>query len=97
MVVLGEMEEQAVVAGLRRFVEDSDLSITRIATLMGVSAGALKTWIEGTTSLRPAKLLEIKGFLRWYVWRDEVINKGASRQEEVGQVCGHSLRKPSHE
>ncbi|MGA8659748.1 MAG: hypothetical protein WB586_26810 [Chthoniobacterales bacterium] len=86
VVVRGETDEQAFAAGLRRFVEDSDLSITRIATLMGVSAGAMKNWIEGTTSLRPAKLLEIKGFLRWYVWRDEVINKGASRQEEVGPV-----------
>ena len=86
MVVLGEMEEQAVVAGLRRFVEDSDLSITRIATLIGVSPEALKNWIEGTTRLRPAKLLKIKGFLGYYAWRDEVINKSPSTQEEVGQV-----------
>ena len=72
-VVCGERDEQAFVAGLRRFVEYSDLSLTQTATLMGVSPGALKNWIEGTTSLRPAKLLEIRGFLKWYAWRDEVI------------------------
>jgi hypothetical protein len=79
VVVSGKRDEQAVVVGLRRFVEGSDLSFTRIATLMGVSPEALKNWIGGTTRLRPTKLLEIKGFLGWHAWRDQVINKGPGR------------------
>jgi hypothetical protein len=75
VVVSGKRDEQAVVVGLRRFVEGSDLSFT----LMGVSPEALKNWIGGTTRLRPTKLLEIKGFLGWHAWRDQVINKGPGR------------------
>ena len=44
----------------------TNLSFTRIATLMGVSPGALKNWIRGATRLRPTNLLEIKGFLGWH-------------------------------
>jgi hypothetical protein len=60
-----------LLVGLRRFVEGSELSLTRIATLMGLSPSALKNWIEGTTNLRPGRILEIEQFLRCHPWRDE--------------------------
>jgi DNA-binding transcriptional regulator YiaG len=65
-------EEQALIGALRQFVEDSKLSIPRIAHLIGVSAETLRRWVAGTTKPRMAKLLEIKSFLAWHVWRDEV-------------------------
>jgi hypothetical protein len=64
--------DQAFVPVLRRFVRESDLSISRMADLIGVSPDALKRWIAGITKPRPAKLVKIKGFLKWYAWRNEI-------------------------
>lgn len=68
----GELEDQELLAALGQFVAESDLSIPRIAQLMGVSVDTLRRWLAGTTKPRTAKLLEIKSFLRWHTWRDEV-------------------------
>ena len=70
LLVSGEKDGELLVT-LRRFVEGSELSLTRIATLMGVSPSTLKNWIEGTTSLRPGRILEIEQFLRCHPWRIE--------------------------
>ena len=66
-----EKAEHTVLADLRCYLEGSDLSFNRIATLMGVSPVGLRNWIRGTTKLSPAKLLEINRFLRPHPWRDE--------------------------
>jgi len=58
-----ELDEQALLGDLRTFVEESDLSIPRLAELMGVSGAILSMWIAGTAKPQPIKLLEVKGFL----------------------------------
>jgi hypothetical protein len=70
LLISGERDGELLVA-LRRFVEGSELSLTRIGTLMGLSPSTLKNWVEGSTSLRPGRILEIKQFLRCHPWRDE--------------------------
>jgi DNA transposition AAA+ family ATPase len=49
----------SLLRALRRFVEDSDQSIPRIAELMGVSGTTLSMWIAGTAKPTTSKLLEI--------------------------------------
>jgi len=61
--VRSDLEEQALLDELKRFVEDTKLSIYRIAELMGVYGATLSIWIAGTAKPHRAKLLEIKGFL----------------------------------
>jgi Helix-turn-helix len=56
--------EQAFVPVLKRFVQDSDLSISRTADLIGISPESLKRWIAGITKPRPAKVVKIKWFLK---------------------------------
>ncbi len=58
-----ELDEPALLGDLRTFVEESDLSIPRLAELMGVSGAILSMWIAGTAKPQPIKLLEVKGFL----------------------------------
>jgi hypothetical protein len=70
--MLGEEGDHAFVLVLRRFVRDSDLSISRTAELIGISPEALRRWIAGITMPRPAKQDKIKCFLKWYAWRDEI-------------------------
>jgi transposase-like protein len=71
--------DHAFVSVLRRFIRDSDLSISRTAELIGISPEALKRWIAGISSPRPAKQVKIKCFLKWYAWRDEI-----SKQKLLG-------------
>jgi hypothetical protein len=59
----GELERRKLLAKLSEFVADSDLSIPRIAQLMGVSGGSLTAWISGTAKPQRNKLLEIRSFL----------------------------------
>jgi hypothetical protein len=59
----GELERRKLLAKLSEFVADSDLSIPRIAQLMGVSGGTLMAWISGTAKPQRNKLLEIRRFL----------------------------------
>jgi hypothetical protein len=47
--MLGEEGDHAFVLVLRRFVRDSNLSISRTAELIGISPEALKRWIAGIT------------------------------------------------
>ena len=61
--VSGELDEQALSRDLKRFVEESDLSIPKIANLMGVFSATLSMWIAGTTKPSPTELLAIKNFL----------------------------------
>ena len=60
---LEESDEDKLLSGLTRFVENSDLSIPRIAALMGVSDAVLSMWLARTTKPAAIKLPEIKSFL----------------------------------
>ena len=61
--VSGELDEQALSRDLKRFVEESDLSIPKIANLMGVFSATLSMWIAGTTKPSRTELPAIKSFL----------------------------------
>ena len=61
---LQESDEDQLLRELTRFVEYSDQSIPRIATLLGVSDVVLSMWIARTTKPTPIKFLEIRKFLR---------------------------------
>ena len=61
--VLSELDGQALLGDLRRFVEEAELSIPRIAELMGVYSAILSMWIAGSAKPRRTKLLEIESFL----------------------------------
>jgi DNA-binding transcriptional regulator YiaG len=61
--VSGELDEQALTRDLKRFVEESDLSIPKIASKMGVFSATLSMWIAGTTKPSRKELLAIKCFL----------------------------------
>jgi hypothetical protein len=61
---LQESDEDQLLRELTRFVEYSDQSIPRIATLLGVSDVVLSMWIARTTKPTSIKFLEIRKFLR---------------------------------
>ena len=61
--VSGELDEQALTRDLKRVVEESDLSIPKIASKMGVFSATLSMWIAGTTKPSCTELLAIKSFL----------------------------------
>ena len=61
--VSGELDEQALTRDLKRVVEESDLSIPKIASEIGVFHGTLSMWIAGTTKPSRTELLAIKSFL----------------------------------
>jgi DNA transposition AAA+ family ATPase len=61
--VSNELDEVALTRKLRRFVEESDLSIPKIASKMGVFSATLSMWIAGTTKPSHTELLAIKRFL----------------------------------
>ena len=42
-----ESSEKSLVARLRQFVEDSDLSFYKIASRIGTSGGILSMWLSG--------------------------------------------------
>jgi DNA transposition AAA+ family ATPase len=57
------MDEQALTRDLKRFFEESDLSIPKIASKMGAFSAILSMWIAGTTKPSRTELLAIKCFL----------------------------------
>jgi DNA transposition AAA+ family ATPase len=58
-----EPSEEALVARLRQFVEDSDLSFYKIASRIGTSGGILSMWLAGTAWPHSEKLAAIEKFL----------------------------------
>ena len=60
--VSGELDEQALTRDITRFVEESDLSLPKIASQMGVFSATLSMWIAGTTKPSRTELLAIKKF-----------------------------------
>ena len=56
--------ERALVARLRQFIEDSDLSFYKIASRLGMSAGILSMWLAGTARPRAEELAAIEKFLQ---------------------------------
>ena len=56
--------ERALVARLRQFVEDSDLSFYKIASRIGTSGGILSLWLAGTARPRAEELATIEKFLQ---------------------------------
>jgi DNA-binding transcriptional regulator YiaG len=61
--VSGELDERALLGDMRRFVEESELSIPKIASLMGVFSATLSMWIAGSAKPSRTELLMIKRFL----------------------------------
>jgi DNA-binding transcriptional regulator YiaG len=59
-----ELNELAFTINLKRFVEESELSIPKIASLVGVFSATLSMWIAGTTKPSRTGLLAIKSFLK---------------------------------
>jgi len=55
--------EEALIARLRRFVEDSDLSLYQIASLIGTSGTILSMWLAGTATPHLSQLDKIEKFL----------------------------------
>jgi DNA-binding transcriptional regulator YiaG len=58
-----ELDENALLGDLRRFVEESEPSIPKIASLMGVFTATLSIWIAGAAKPSKKELLMIKSFL----------------------------------
>jgi DNA-binding transcriptional regulator YiaG len=58
-----ELDESALTRDLKRLVEESDLSIPKIASQMGVFSATLSMWFAGTTKPSPTELFAIKNFL----------------------------------
>jgi DNA-binding transcriptional regulator YiaG len=61
--VSGESDERALEGDLRTFVEESELSIPKIACLVGVFGATLSMWIAGSAKPSSTELLMIKRFL----------------------------------
>ena len=59
-----EPSEEALIVRLRRFVEDSDLSLYQIASLIGTSGTILSMWLAGTAKPHMTELDEIETFLK---------------------------------
>jgi DNA transposition AAA+ family ATPase len=59
-----EPSRDALLDRLRRYVEDSDLSFYRIATIVGTSGTTLSMWLAGTARPHTAELDEIEKLLR---------------------------------
>jgi DNA transposition AAA+ family ATPase len=58
-----EPSEQTLIVRLRRFVEDSDLSLYKIASHIGTSGTKLSMWLAGTATPRRTELEEIEKLL----------------------------------
>jgi DNA transposition AAA+ family ATPase len=56
--------ERVLVAKLRQFIEDSDLSFYKIASRVGTSGGILSMWLAGTARPRAEELVAIEKLLR---------------------------------
>ena len=59
-----ESEGRALVDDLRTFVEESELSLPKIANRMEVFSATLSMWIAGTSKPSRAQQLAIKDFLK---------------------------------
>jgi DNA transposition AAA+ family ATPase len=55
-----ESRRRELVARLKRYVEDSDLSFYRIATLVGTSGTNLSMWLAGTNRPKTSELDKIE-------------------------------------
>jgi DNA-binding transcriptional regulator YiaG len=60
----GELDGWALVDDLRTFVEETELSLPKIANLIGVFSATLSMWVAGTSKPSRTQLLAIKGFLK---------------------------------
>jgi DNA transposition AAA+ family ATPase len=58
-----ESNEEALVGRLRRFIDDSDLSFYRIASLIGTSGTFLSMWLARTAKPHTTDLAEIERLL----------------------------------
>jgi hypothetical protein len=58
-----EPGEKALMARLRRFVEDSDLSFYKIASRVNTSGTTLSMWLAGTARPQTEELAEIEKLL----------------------------------
>jgi hypothetical protein len=58
-----ELSKRALMARLRRFVEDSDLSFYKIASRVNTSGTMLSMWLAGTARPQPGELAEIEKLL----------------------------------
>jgi DNA transposition AAA+ family ATPase len=56
--------EKPLIARLRQFVEDSDVSLYKIASSVGTSGGILSMWLSGTARPGPEELAAIEKFLK---------------------------------
>ncbi len=59
-----EPSEETLIVRLRRFVEDSDLSLYQIASLIGISGTMLSMWLAGTARPHMTELNEIEKLLK---------------------------------
>jgi DNA transposition AAA+ family ATPase len=59
-----ERSEEALIVRLSRFVEDSDLSLYQIASLIGTSGTILSMWLAGTARPHLPELAEIEKLLK---------------------------------
>jgi DNA transposition AAA+ family ATPase len=62
-VVPSKEGEEALVARLRQFVEDSDLSFYKIASRIATSGGILSMWLAGTARPHAEELAAIEKLL----------------------------------
>jgi DNA transposition AAA+ family ATPase len=58
-----EPSGETLVVKLRQFVEDSDLSLYQIASLIGTSGTILSMWLAGTATPHLSQLDKIEKFL----------------------------------
>ena len=54
---------QGTLETLRSFIQQSRLSEYRVAQMMGVSANAMKSWLNGASHPREGSQTEIRAFL----------------------------------
>jgi DNA transposition AAA+ family ATPase len=59
----GEESNEALVGRLRRFIDDSDLSFYRIASLIGTSGTFLSMWLARTAKPHATELAQIERLL----------------------------------
>jgi hypothetical protein len=60
----GDSSEDALIARLRRFVEDSDLSFYQIASRAGTTGTILSMWLSGAAKPNTTDLLQIERLLK---------------------------------
>jgi DNA-binding transcriptional regulator YiaG len=58
-----EFSTERLVAALRSFVQESELSDNRISLMMGIAVESLRQWLAGSANPRQKSLYEIRAFL----------------------------------